>query len=92
MPEDNGTFDRVLYMGLYMAVIPIRGEVEAEKKRFCGHGGEDSGGMVGVVRGWCGVVVVSVVFHGCNLMSLQPCNVASIATFKAYLCTCFVGV
>ena len=43
------------------------------------------------VRVWV-LVVVSVVFLGCNLMSLQPCNVASISTIKAYLCTSFVVV
>jgi hypothetical protein len=62
VPEDNGTFDRVLYMGLYMAVIPTRGEAEAEKKRFFGHGGEDGGGMAGVVR----VLVVVWVLVWCS--------------------------
>ena len=38
------------------------------------------------------LVVVSVVFHGCNLMSLQPCNVASIATIKGCFYACFVVV
>jgi len=33
-----------------LAVIPTRGEGRAEKKRFFGHGGDDGGGMVGVVR------------------------------------------
>ena len=78
-------------MGLYMAVIPTRGEVEAGKKRFCGHGGGR--------RRWCGCWVC---WCGCGggvggVPGLQPyklqgCKVASLTTFKEYLCTCFVVV
>ena len=71
LPEDNGTVDRVLYMGLYMAVIPTRGEVEAEKKRIFGHGGGCAGAGVGAGCAGVGVVVVSVVFRGCNLISYK---------------------
>ena len=38
------------------------------------------------------LVVVSVVFRGCKVARLGGCKVASLTTFKAYLCTSFVGV
>jgi len=66
LPEDNGTVDRVLYMGLYMAVIPTRGEGRAEKKRFFGHGGEDGGGDGGSCAG----------VPGCEVARLQGWEVA----------------
>ena len=67
-----------------MAVIPTRGEVEAEKKRIFGHGGGMAAGMVGVVR----VLVVVWVLVWCS--GVQGCK--GTMTDKGYLFTCFIGV
>ena len=80
-------------MGLYMAVIPTRGEVEAEKKRIFGHGGGMAAGMVGVVR-----VLVEVWVRVCQGEGLQGCKVGRLQgckgtrTDKAYLYTSFIMV
>ena len=55
-----------------MTVIPNRGEVEAEKKRIFGHGGEDGGGDGGSCAG----------VPGCEVARLQCWEVARLQVYR----------